>query len=169
MNITNHKECVVKFKIVLLLIIFISTPLATHVIAPPIVEKVSLKKSSGIYSWVDNKGVTHYTDKFSQEHNAQIVNVDTRGTRYGSKESFRRERQAANGISDSSVNKRSYVASYDHKKNRSDSHNCLKLTRRVSELQKRMRQGYSPEQSNYYQRKKRILTEQKRDACQASL
>ena len=154
-----------KIKNVLLLSCIVSTPLATHIIDPPLIQEAAAQEVPSVYKWVDEKGVTHYTDKFNHQQNPQVVKVESQGSSYGSEEVFRRERQAVKGFNGSRANKR---AAYSSEVNeQGDSRYCLKIKRRVADLKKSMRQGYSAQHSDYYQNKKRKLAEQEKTACRS--
>ena len=152
-------------KYALFLSCLISTPLATHFIAPPLIQEAAAQEVSSVYKWVDEKGVTHYTDKFSHQQDVQVVNVDSNGSSYGSSEVFRRERQAVKGFNGGEVTKRAAYSSGIRKQG--DSQYCLKVKQRISELKKIMRQGYSAQHSDYYRSKKRKLAEKEKAACRS--
>lgn len=154
-----------KIKNVLLLSCIVSTPLATHIIDPPLIQEAAAQEVPSVYKWVDEKGVTHYTDKFNHQQNSQVVKVESQGSSYGSEEVFRRERQAVKGFNGNRVNKHPKYSSKTSEQG--DSRYCLKIKQRVSELKKIMRQGYSAQHSDYYQNKKRRLAEKEKVVCRS--
>jgi len=148
------------------LIFLFSIPLATHNIAPPIIKASVKIEKPAVYKWIDEKGVTHFTDQVNYQKSSIAINVNTKGTSFGSAESRRRELSAVRGFKQQG--KRKVSSSYDYQASASPEYPdrfCLRAKQRLSALQQSMKKGYRSEQSNYMRQRKRELSAEVKLAC----
>lgn len=125
-----------------------------------------------IYKWVDDKGVTHFSDK-AVDAKGKPISVDTSGSIIGSDEVRKMESKAARTLrSQDRSRNRKVAVSADNKKSKSVDHaqikRCRKLDDKLDALLEKMKAGYSASESNTLRRKKRKLLDRIREDCEAS-
>lgn len=147
------------------LICFFSVPISTQSIAPPIIKAAVKVDKPAVYKWIDEKGVTHFTDQVNYQEKSIAINVNTKGTSIGSAESHRREQSAVRGFKQQAVRKVSSYKSQATTLPKYPSGSCLKAQRRLSALRQSMKKGYRAEQSNYMRQRKRELLADVKIAC----
>jgi len=128
---------------------------------------------AGIYKWVDGNGEVHYSDVPFENESAYEVDVDTRGTSIGNKSARERELNAIKGINRKNRNNMSRTKTFSNndesarKKIETNNYACESAKKRLDDLKKIMRGGYSSSQSNYFRSRKRDLSEKERQACRS--